>query len=151
MRWIQVFLFLSFLSCGSVVNAQLLKNKDPEGFEFLKDIQGEWDTAQPLSVFWVIVNDQWFQYRRGGNQVQERGKITIRREQGTIVGAVVDRKSGHENFIYSAGPTVAAMTWRKKGKPFDNDGAVLFRARTLEELQNNGRLPVAPIPPERWR
>ena len=151
MRWIQMLLFLSFLSCGGVVNAQLLKNRDPEGFDFLKDIQGEWDTSQAGGFFWVIVNDNWFQYQRGGLAIQDQGKIVIRKEQDTIVGVVVGRRDPYDNFIYSAGPTVAAMTFRKKGKPFDNDGVVLFRARTLKELQNNGRLPVVPIPPERWR
>ena len=151
MRWIQVLLFLSFLSCAGVVNAQLLKNKNPEGFEFLKDIQGEWDAQTGAEYFFVIVNDDWFQFRRGGTAVHDRGKIVIRKEQGTIVGVGVGRRDPFESFIYSAGPTVAAMKSRRKGSPFNNNGTVLFRARTLEELQNNGRLPVAPIAPERWR
>ena len=151
MRWIQVLLFLSFLSCAGVVNAQLLKNKNPEGFEFLKDIQGEWDAQTGAEYFFVIVNDDWFQFRRGGTAVHDRGKIVIRKEQGTIVGVVVGRRDPYESFIYSAGPTVAAMKTRRKGALFTNDGTVLFRSRSIEELRNNGRLPVEQKKPESWR
>lgn len=140
-----LFIFIPLLAVGQV------QAKPPElnnlEIQFLKDLQGEWDTHdQNPAYYWIIVNDEWFQFPKGARQWQDRGKILVKTEAGTVFGYVFRQNAGWENWLYSAGPTICGMTYRRANQPFENGGMVLQRARTIPELAQNRRLPVPQLP-----
>lgn len=141
-----LYAFIPLLAAGQV------QAKPPElntlEIQFLKDLQGEWDNhAQNHGRYLIIVNDEWFQFKKGAGKWEDRGTILVKKtEKGTVFGYVRRQNSEWENWLYSAGPTICGMTYRRTNEAFDNDGTALLRARTISELENNRRLPVVQLP-----
>ncbi len=139
MRTICCFLLVVVIGASAKAqNPNLLEKRD-----FLDNLQGEWDVPnQGAGATWIIAGDKWFEFQRGNPNPIGKGKILVKENQGTIEGYINRQDAPYEVFLYSAGPTAAAMTWRKKGEKFDNEGRLLWRSRTIEQLKEIGFLPI---------